>query len=76
MDDEIEEEPIVCSSCETTPQLFYKPPSDEPYRLRCECDMASADVTDCLNESKLVETFSGKWSNMNYDSKLRNNNRP
>lgn len=64
-----DEEPIVCTSCETTPELHYNPYSDDVYRLRCDCSMTSVDVTSCVENNNLFDT-TGKWSNLDYESKM------
>lgn len=65
-----DEEPVPCASCDVIPKLFYRPTADEPYRLRCDCEITTAGVTSALNETKLIDR-TGKWSNFDYDSTLR-----
>lgn len=69
---ESDEEPVECTSCGEVPQLYFNPYADEPYRLRCGCDLASAGVTACVEDNRLFEPITGKWSNTDYDSNMKN----
>lgn len=66
------EEPVVCTGCDRTPVLIYKPSSDHTYQLVCGCPLTAVDVTDDVESTKLVD-FTGKWSNVDYDSTMRYN---
>lgn len=66
-----EHNPIECRDCGETPVLVETPYADDgAYAVVCECGSRGIDVSGLVNGNSLVEPISGKWSNIDHDTRI------
>jgi len=66
--------PVECEDCGEVPQLCETPyEEDTGYIVTCDCDMRRVDVSDAMEGKSLVEPMTGKWSNINYNTRTLSN---
>lgn len=77
MSEDETEHDVVCTDCETVPILRETPYRDNTnYVVTCECDQRDVDVSDSVGSSTLTEPVTGKWSNIDHNTRMYSNENP
>lgn len=65
---------VRCLECDKDIKFRATPyRSSTQYVLSCDCEQYEIDVTECADDSSLLEPLSGNWSTMDTNSRMYSN---
>lgn len=62
---------VSCMDCGAVPRLHETPYRENAdYVVACDCESRDVDVSSGVGSSTLVEPITGKWSNIDNDTRI------